>query len=170
MNLYLTDHSIQAPFGEGADSILLNLNEQTISPCTGCFSCWIRTPGRCVIRDDAAKIAPLLARCDRLMLITRVQYGCYDLPMKRLLERCLPMQQPFLRVHEGEIHHVLRDVHPKVAVLIAYDCNSKAQQELFTRLAERNAKNLNWTAYKVLFVDEEQLEDTVKKEASAWEE
>ena len=28
MNLYLTDHSIQAPFGEGADSILLNLNEQ----------------------------------------------------------------------------------------------------------------------------------------------
>ena len=28
-----------------------------VRPCTGCFGCWVRHPGECVIDDDARDIA-----------------------------------------------------------------------------------------------------------------
>ena len=102
MNLILTDRPLRAPLSGGADSCLVDLSSRKIAACTGCFSCWTRTPGRCVIRDDAVKIYPLIARCDRLLLVTRICFGCYDLPMKRLLERSLPIQQPFCSCARGK--------------------------------------------------------------------
>ena len=71
MHLILTDRPLRAPLRGGADSCLVDLSSRKIAACTGCFSCWTRTPGRCVIRDDAVKIYPLIARCDRLLLISR---------------------------------------------------------------------------------------------------
>ena len=37
------------------------------------------------------------------------------------------------------------------------------------RLVERNAKNMNFKEYKVLFVKEHELEEAVKKETTLWE-
>ena len=90
--------------------------------------------------------------------------------MKRLLERSLPIQQPFLQLRQGETHHVLRDVCPKDAVLIAYGESSPEERQLFSRLVERNALNLCFASSRVLFVDEENLDGTVAREVSRWEE
>ena len=51
MNLILTDR----PLSGGADSCLVDLSSRKIAACTGCFSCWTRTPGRCVIRTTPLK-------------------------------------------------------------------------------------------------------------------
>ena len=34
----------------------INLYKKDIKPCLGCFSCWSRTPGQCVIKDDMQDI------------------------------------------------------------------------------------------------------------------
>ena len=34
----------------------VNLYKKDIKPCLGCFSCWSRTPGQCVIKDDMQDI------------------------------------------------------------------------------------------------------------------
>lgn len=34
----------------------ITVKKETIKPCMGCFSCWSRTPGECVIKDDMQKI------------------------------------------------------------------------------------------------------------------
>ena len=140
MDLVLTDHPL--PALEPRDGLeLIHVGERRIVPCVGCFGCWIKTPGRCVIRDDAPAVYPLIARSTRLLVVSRLLLGCYDLPMKRLMERSLPNQQAFIRLHHGETHHVQRAVLPKRLTVVAYGAQDQQEKEIFSRWLERNGRN-----------------------------
>lgn len=76
----------------------INLSNLKIANCIGCFGCWTKTPGKCVIRDDAVKVYPKIAASDRVLYISKVKYGSYDTPMKTMLERAIPVQQAFIRL------------------------------------------------------------------------
>ena len=103
-----------------------------IANCVGCFGCWTKTPGRCVIRDDAARVYPLIARSEQVLYVSRVKYGSYAPVMKTMLERAIPVQQAFLRIHNGETHHVQRAVVPQDAVILAYGADRAEERALFT--------------------------------------
>ena len=66
MYLLLSDHTITLPV-QYADVISIDLSRCTIAGCIGCFSCWVKTPGKCIIRDDATRIYPLIARSSHMM-------------------------------------------------------------------------------------------------------
>ena len=40
----------------GAITEVVFLQKETIGGCTGCFTCWIKTPGKCIQEDDMAKL------------------------------------------------------------------------------------------------------------------
>ncbi|TFG71263.1 MAG: flavodoxin family protein, partial [Anaerolineales bacterium] len=40
----------------GHDVTLLMLRDMDIKYCTGCFGCWVKTPGECVVQDDSAVV------------------------------------------------------------------------------------------------------------------
>ena len=152
------------------DVIYIDLSSLNIANCTGCFGCWTKTPGRCVIRDDAVKVYPKIAESDKLIYVSRVKYGGYDTIMKTMLERAIPIQQAFIRIVGGETHHVQRDVAEKDAVIISYGDISEQERELFKRLIGRNARNMNFKSYNVIFSDERQVCSVVKDEVAKWEE
>ena len=150
-------------------AVWIDLTQQKIARCVGCFGCWTKTPGRCVIRDDAVGIYPLIARSHRLLFISRVWCGGYDIPMKTLLERSIPIQQPFIRVVDGETHHVQRSVVPKEAVIVAYGTGGAEEEALFLRLAARNARNMQFASWRVVFCQADAVEAAVRKELNTWE-
>ena len=168
MKLILSDRSIRLP--DGREHIeLVDLSKRKIANCVGCFGCWIKTPGRCVIRDDAPAIYPHIARCDRLLVVSRLFLGCYDLPMKRLMERSLPNQQAFIRLHHGESHHVQRAVKPKELTVVAYGAQDEEEQAVFDRWLARNALNTLAEHYTIHFADSQaQAEDLAGKVVQAW--
>ena len=169
MNLILSDRSL-ALFRSPPPAVeWVDLSKLRIANCVGCFGCWTRTPGRCVIRDDAVKVYPRIAASRRILYVSRVRYGGYDTVMKTMLERSIPVQQAFIRLLDGETHHVQRSVVPKKAVIIGYGDCSPEEQALFRRLAERNAKNMNFESHRVLFAAEEDVEEAVEREAAKWE-
>ena len=88
--------------------------------------------------------------------------------MKTMLERAIPIQKAFIRLHHGETHHVQREVVEKDAVIIAYGVHSKEEQELFTRLVKRNAENMLFRSYQIRFVSQEQVQQAVNEEVSKW--
>ena len=59
-----------------------------------------------MIRDDAVKVYPEIARSDTLLYVSRIKYGGYDTVMKTMLERAIPVQQSFIRLVDGETHHI----------------------------------------------------------------
>jgi FMN-dependent NADH-azoreductase len=55
---------------QSPDSEIFNvfLSDQNIHYCAGCYSCWFKTPGQCVIDDDMKELIELMADTDILML------------------------------------------------------------------------------------------------------
>lgn len=169
MNLIVSDRSLEGVQKSFRKMEWIDLSKMKIANCVGCFGCWTKTPGRCVIRDDAVNIYPRMAAADRVMYISRVRYGGFDTVMKTMLERAIPVQQAFIRLHHGQTHHIQRCVPPKQAVVIGYGNLSQEEKEIFQRLVARNADNMNFESYRVVFATEEDLEQTVGNEVRIWE-
>lgn len=147
----------------------IDLSALNIKNCVGCFSCWTKTPGKCVIRDDATMVYPEIAKSDTVLYISHIKYGGYDTIMKTMLERAIPIQQAFIRILDGETHHVQRDVKLKKATIIAYGENlSDEEKAVFQQLVARNAHNMNFAQYKIVFTTKEELETIVENEVEQW--
>ena len=61
MKIILSDRPLSLDLGNREDVVSFDLSHMKIAPCVGCFGCWTRTPGKCVIRDDAGRVYPRLA-------------------------------------------------------------------------------------------------------------
>lgn len=170
MKLILSDCPLQIDLSDHTDVKWINLSELNISNCVGCFGCWTRTPGRCVIRDDATNVYPLIAQSEAVLYVSRVKYGGYDTVMKTMLERAIPVQQAFIRIFHGETHHVQRAVAAKKATILGYGDVGEEERDLFRRLVDRNACNMNFQTHRVVFCGEDMVNDFVRKELEAWKE
>lgn len=168
MKIILSDRPLSLDLGNREDVVSFDLSHMKIAPCVGCFGCWTRTPGKCVIRDDAVRVYPRLAESDTAIYVSRVRYGGYDMVMKTMLERAIPVQQAFIRLLDGETHHVQRAVVPKKATIVAYGVQDREEEKLFRRLVARNAKNMSFQSYEIRFNDEEQVEAEVRREVETW--
>ena len=166
MNLLMSDRPLNVSLP--AESRYVDLSGLKIAGCVGCFGCWVKTPGKCVIRDVATAVYPLIARSERLLYVTRLQYGSYAVPMKTMLERAIPIQQAFIRLLDGETHHVQRAVREKDAVILAYGDIPAEERAVFERLVSRNAKNMLFCSHRIRYVSEEDLPQAVNEEVALW--
>lgn len=169
MKLVLSDKNLDSLSRQHPTIQFIDLSGLKIANCVGCFGCWTKTPGKCVIRDNAVKVYPEIAASDQILYVSKIKYGGYDTVMKTMLERSIPVQQAFIRLLHGETHHVQRNVVPKAAVMIGYGEVSPEDQEIFRALVERNAKNMSFKSYRIIFVTENEVEAAVSKEVSTWE-
>lgn len=84
---------------------VIDLEGLRIADCNGCFGCWTRTPGECVIRDDAPAVTAKLAFADRIIFFCPVVFGGFHPGVKRVIERSISLLLPYMRVYQGELHH-----------------------------------------------------------------
>jgi multimeric flavodoxin WrbA/putative sterol carrier protein len=85
--------------GVEVDEIILK--DYKINHCIGCYTCWTKTPGRCVHRDDMDTLLPKM-RTDLVVWATPLYIFSVPGIMKDFLDRRLPLLQPFL-VERGEL-------------------------------------------------------------------
>lgn len=130
--------------GTGAAVSSFILRQTEIAYCTGCFNCWVKTPGECIIPDAGRDIAKALINSDLLVLLTPVTFGGYSSVLKKALDRIIPLVCPFFMKIGGEVHHRPRYVkYPRlvgIGVLPHYDEES---ERIFRSLVGRNAINFH---------------------------
>ena len=170
MKLIMSDKPLNINIQNGNDTKYFDLSSLKIANCMGCFRCWTKTPGKCVIRDDATVVYPCIAKSNKVIYVSRLKYGGYDSVMKTMLERAIPIQQAFIRIHNDETHHMQRAVTPKQATIIAYGDIDEEERNIFRNLVARNASNMSFESYNIIFTTEAMLDDMVNKVLETWDE
>lgn len=98
----------------------LDLNKLDINPCLGCFSCWNKTAGKCVIKDDMEMIIEKLLWADITVWSFPLYYFNVPSKLKALIDRQLPMVLPFMaKDSESGSHPTRYDMSNKKNVLIS---------------------------------------------------
>ena len=102
----------------GAEVEVVSLSKKTIKPCAGCFSCWTKTPGKCIYKDDMTReLFPRWLKSDLVVYASPLYHYTVNSEMKAFIERTLPVFEPFFIPSEGRTYHPLRSRAPKVAML-----------------------------------------------------
>jgi multimeric flavodoxin WrbA len=104
----------------GADCTLFYTHTLHINPCLGCFSCWLKTPGACIQKDDMRKILKALGKAHILVLATPVYVDGMNSPLKTCLDRLIPLVEPFFEIRNNHCRHPPRENFiPKKVVLVS---------------------------------------------------
>lgn len=86
-----------AGWAEGGQGELTVISDNgTIRQCMGCFGCWTRTPGACVIRDGYNNLGELFSKSDELIIISKCMYGSYSPFVLNVLNRSISYVLPIL--------------------------------------------------------------------------
>jgi len=133
----------QALAEAGHTTEVITLRERTIAPCRGCFGCWVKTAGECVIDDEGRGVARAIARSDLLVYLTPVTFGGVSSELKKALDRMIPNISPFFARVSGETHHQRRyRKPPRLVGLGILPRPDRKAEAIFKTLVERNALNL----------------------------
>jgi putative sterol carrier protein/putative NADPH-quinone reductase len=114
----LLSHLVQGMQAAGAQVEVVHLRQQKIKNCIGCFTCWTKTPGVCIHKDDmSATLFPKFLAAELVVYATPLYHFTVNAALKAFIERTLPVLQPFLVEHEGRTVHPLRHPHPGMVML-----------------------------------------------------
>ena len=128
--------------------------EHRFAYCIGCFSCWIKTPGKCILPDAFSNMGERLGHSDELILISTMTYGGQSPFVKGILDRSIPYVLPFFKKRKGMMHH--RDRYPNRLIFKVYFYGESMLQEeknIAKKLVEAQALNLNAKHFEVKFFE-----------------
>ena len=139
----------------------IELRNMQIAACLGCFGCWVKTPGTCVINDDGRETTRKAIQSDLLVWLTPVTFGGYSSELKKALDRIIPILLPYFQLYHGQIHHRMRyKKYPKL-IVVGVQEPGVDYQETFIALAERNMLNFRPPAYAASVFQRDKNPETI---------
>ena len=108
-----SDHSISEEIirqtgDRGIDTEIIETDSIHIGHCIGCNFCWMKTPGRCAIKDEYEIILKKVIHADQLWVISDTALGFLDHKGKNIFDRILPIATMYLRFEGDQMRHVPR--------------------------------------------------------------
>ena len=113
----------------------------TIKPCIGCFGCWVKEPGECVIKDGYEKMGALIHQAEEVTVISTYTYGGFDSFVKNVFDRSIGWVLPFFEIDHGEMHHKRRYPEDKPITFVfrgCFDESDKTKAKTYVEAVCRN--------------------------------
>jgi multimeric flavodoxin WrbA len=102
----------------GAEVEVVKLREKTIKNCIGCYTCWTKTPGNCVHKDDMTnELLPKWLKSELVVYATPLYNYAMTATLKAFIERTLPSIEPFFEIRGGRMYHPMRHKIPAIVIL-----------------------------------------------------
>ena len=158
-NLRLNELSKRiAVSGDQYDQI--DIRELDIHHCTGCWSCWNKTPGVCIFNDDMSDCYRKIMQADLVIMASPLIMGYPSAILKRFMDRLIPLVHPYIEWENGECHHMARyDHYPRMALILEKEADTDNDDINIVRdLFSRAARNLK-TDLAFTYTTSDDLED-----------
>ncbi|MCK5367964.1 MAG: flavodoxin family protein, partial [Cyclobacteriaceae bacterium] len=139
------------------------LDKMNLHYCTGCWSCWWKTPGRCAINDDAEKIFKSVINSDFVIFASPLTAGFTSSSLKKITERLIVLLHPYIRLKNGECHHKKRyDKYPDFGLIIEKETDTDNEDlDIVKDIYDRFALNFHCERKFMKFIDQDKIEDII---------
>jgi multimeric flavodoxin WrbA len=135
---------------------IFTLRDMDLNYCRGCWGCWVKTPGECVVKDDTREIRRQYIHSNLVLFTSPVVMGFTSALLKRAHERLLPLIHPYFELVDGEVHHLARyDKYPLMALLLEKGEDTDEEDiNIISDIYRRDAINLKTSFYFTKFTSE----------------
>ena len=134
--------------------------KRPIHPCIGCFGCWNKTPGQCVVKDGYEKMGALIHHAREVVVISRYTYGGFSGFVKNVFDRSLGYVLPQFEIISGESHHQKRYEEDKAFTFIFYGKDpTEEEKDEARRYVKAVCTNIRGYVKDVQFVQMEEASD-----------
>lgn len=125
------------------DNIMLA--QKTIKNCIGCFGCWVKTPGKCVIKDDMEELLAKFISSDFVVFASPLYFDNVTGIMKNFFDRLIPLIDPHIDVDDnGENVHSKRYIkYPKIIAISNCGFSQQSHFQVISLLYKRMARNMH---------------------------
>ncbi len=140
------NRTIAGYFAEkGFETVKMQVEIGDLAFCKGCFNCWVKKPGECVIGDDISRINRTAMNSDVVLLLCPVVFGQFSANMKSVVDRWLPNMLPFFKTRpDGSTMHPPRyDDYPKQIMIGFADDLSAEDMVLFSDITKKHRTNVD---------------------------
>lgn len=130
--------------GRGFELEEADIGAGELAHCMGCFGCWIKKPGECVIGDGMAELNRKAMNSDAVFYLCPVVFGQFSANIKDAIDRWLPNMLPFfeMRPDGSTIHPPRYDDYPK-QVMVGYgDGLAPEDARLFIDITKKHRTNV----------------------------
>ena len=107
---------------KGAEIELFYTSKLNINPCKGCLTCWFSAEEKCSQRDDMDIILPKIASADIFVVASPMYVDGITGQMKNLLDRMLPLLDPYVELRNGNCRHPVRNYSKPGKVVLVSSC------------------------------------------------
>lgn len=106
----------------GAQTEIIYAAELNIKDCLGCFSCWNKTPGCCILKDDMVAVLEKIKCADIVVWATPLYHFGMTARLKRIMERTLPLCKPYIVKRGDHYSHPHRYAEQNTKNLLISNC------------------------------------------------
>jgi len=131
--------------------------------CTGCWSCWWKTPGKCSIKDDAEPIFKSVINSDFFIFASPLIAGFTSSLLKKITDRFIVLLHPYIELKNGENHHRKRYTkYPDFGLILKNESVTDHEDiEIISDIYDRLAINFHCKKKYLKCIDQVKPKDIV---------
>jgi multimeric flavodoxin WrbA len=163
LNKYL-DRLEQDLMSDGCTVDHFRLIDMNLHFCTGCWSCWWKTPGQCATKDDAGEIFRSVIHADFLIFASPLIVGFPSSRLKMIMDRLIVLLHPYILLKNGEYHHHKRyDHYPDFGLVLEKEADTDQEDIHIVRdIFERFSLNFHNNMQYLALTDQDTVEDVAR--------
>ncbi|MCB2210367.1 flavodoxin family protein [bacterium] len=135
----------------------LTLRELEARYCTGCWACWVRTPGLCIHEDASREVCRHVIQSDFVLFASPIIMGYMSATLKKFMDKMIPLVHPYITVANAETHHRARYAkadYPAAGLLLGRTPGTDEEDiDIVRSIHERTMLNLKTHSAFTLLTD-----------------